>query len=197
MGDAHVTVPETSEWHHGRLRLGDTERFAVLDMDPDGSALKLDRFVWTLPRLLAVEQNGDPIHAAPTALRSTGFTVARSGRARSSIDRQTRQSQLQEELRTGRPPLLSTEDVTRGVRVEVWDDDEKTWSTLHARHIDVEVFGLGKLLDDVPELGFIQGTAATETVGAEDPPGARPRGDVRLGRVEPGGPPSPASASGT
>ena len=170
VGDAHVTVPETSDWHHGRLRLGDTERFSVLDMDPDGSALKLDRFVWTLPRLLAVEQNGDPIHAAPTALRSTGFTVARSRRAQSSIDRQTRQTQLQEQMRSGRPPLLSTEDVTRGVRVEVWDDDDKTWSTLHARLIDLEVFGLGVLLTDVPELGFIQGTAATETVGAEDPP---------------------------
>ena len=65
--------PETSDWHHGRLRLGDTERFEVLDIDPDGSALKLDRFVWTLPRLVTVEKNGDPIHAAPPALRSSGL----------------------------------------------------------------------------------------------------------------------------
>jgi hypothetical protein len=169
-GDALVTVPETADWHQGRLRLGDTDRFSVLDMDPDGAALKLDRFVWTLPRLLAVEQNGDPIHAAPTALRATGLTVARSGRARTSVERQDRQTALQAQLNAGRPPLLSTEDVTRGVRVEVWDEEAGTWSTLHARLIDLDVFGLGQVLKDVPEEGFIQGTAATETAGVEDSP---------------------------
>ena len=107
---------------------------------------------------------------------------------RSSIDRQTRQTQLQEQL-ADRPASAALDrgrhpgHARRGVGRR-----RQTWSTLHARRIDVEVFGLGKLLDDVPELGFIQGTAATETVGAEDPPGPRPRGDVRLGRVEPGGP---------
>lgn len=170
VGDAHVTVAETSEWALGRLRLGDTERFAVLDMDADGTALKLDRFIWSLPRLMMIEANGDPIHAAPTALRSTGLTVARSGRARTSIDRQGRQVQLMNELAAGRPPRLSTEDVTRGMRVEVWDDTERTWSSLHERLIDLEVFGLGEIVAKEPEVGFIQGTAASESGGVENGP---------------------------
>jgi len=170
VGDAHVTVPETPDWHEGALRLGDTDRFAVLDMDPDGTALKLDRYVWTLPRLMAIEQNGDPVHAAPTALRTSGFTVARSGRGQTAIERQTRQTQLQAQLTAGRPPLLSTEDVTRGVRVEVWDDHDKTWSTLHARLIDAAAFGSGELFTAEKEVGFIQGTVVTEEVGVDDPP---------------------------
>ncbi|MET0458629.1 MAG: hypothetical protein ABW195_05250, partial [Ilumatobacteraceae bacterium] len=168
--DDLVTVAETADWHQGRLRLGDGDRFAVLDMDADATALKLDRFIWTLPRLLAIEANGDPIHAAPTALRSTGFTIARSGRAQTSLARQVHQTQLQDELAAGRPPLLSTEDVTRGMRVEVWDAEAGTWTTLHARLIDVQVFGLGELLTKVAEEGFIQGTAATESGGVEDGP---------------------------
>lgn len=170
VGDALVTSAETSDWRHGRLRVGDTERFAVMDMDPDGTALKLDRFVWTLPRLLAIEANGDPVHAAPTALRSTGFTVAKHGRAQNSVARQETQARLQADLHSGQPVLLSTEDVTRGMRIEVWDAVERRWASLHHRLVDVEVFGLGQIATKLPEEGFIQGTAATESGGAPDAP---------------------------
>ena len=99
-----------------------TSRFGVLDIDPDGTALKLDRFLWTLPRLLAVGEERRPgarrrpprcaASASPSSAtrrpcrRRTGSTARTS--CASSGGRST-------------SPLLMTEDVTRGMRVEVWD----------------------------------------------------------------------------
>ena len=51
-GDALVSAPAGNDWPDGALRLGDAQRFAVLTLDTDGSALKAERFLWTLPRLL-------------------------------------------------------------------------------------------------------------------------------------------------
>ncbi len=169
-GDDLVTVPRSEEWAGERLRLGDPDRFALLDVDPDGTALKLDRFLWTIPRLMAIEQNGDPIHAAPTALRSLGFTVVRHKKAVETQDRLERQSSLVSALAGADQPLLDTEDVTQGLRVEVWDDTAKAWFTLHARRIDAEVVDEGEVVSDLPEEGFIQGTTATETPEVEDSP---------------------------
>ena len=169
-GDDLVTVSRTDEWEEERLRIGDAELFELLDMDPDGSALKLDRYVWTIPRLLAIEQNGDPIHAAPTALRSLGFTVVRNKKAVETQERLDHQATLVSAVAGGGAPLLDTEDVVHGLRVEVWDDTAKAWFTLHARRIDAEVVNQGEVVSDLLEEGFIQGTNATETPGVDKSP---------------------------
>ena len=169
-GNDLVTVPRTEDWPNERLRLGDPDLFGLLDMDPDGSALKVDRFLWTVPRLLDVEANGDPIHAAPTALRSLGFTVVRHRKALDTQDRIGNQASLKGQVTGGRSPLLDTEDVTHGLRVEVWDDTAKAWFTLHARRIDARALEHGRILRDLPEEGFIQGTVATESDGVDDSP---------------------------
>ena len=165
-----VTIPEGDEWEEERLRLGDEERFALLDVDPDGAALKVDRFLWTVPRLLGIEENGDPIHAAPTALRSIGFTVVRHKKALETQARVDHQATLRGAVTGGGSPLLSTEDVTQGLRVEVWDDTAKGWFTLHARRIDARTLDHGRIVRDLLEEGFIQGTTATETEGVDNSP---------------------------
>lgn len=165
-----VTVAETDDWNHGRLCLGDPKRFDLLDLEVDGSGLKYERYLLTLPRLMLSEDNLDPVHAAPPALRSAGFTVARTRRAEGTQDRLARQRELAAELGPVEGPALSTEDVTRGVRVEVWDATAKTWQSLHTRRIDVHVEGHGRVLRDALDEGFIQGTAATETTGVTDSP---------------------------
>ena len=115
-------------------RLGDEERFALLDLEADGTALKLERFLWTLPRLREIQDHDAPTNAATPALRSNGFTVVRVGEApehaRTGLGRQ---HELEQALGQGQPPPLSTEDVTRGLRVEVWDDTAKRWQSLHSR----------------------------------------------------------------
>ena len=161
-----VTVGRTEDWRDGALLLGREDRFAVLDVDADGSALKSDRFIWSIPRLDKVEKNGDEINAASPALRAYGFTVARTGQAAGAKDNLERQRTL--EATIGSSPELATEDVTRGMRVEVWDDRMKRWRSLHQRLTDVQVEGSGTVLDDLDNDGFIQGTPATTTPDAPD-----------------------------
>ena len=170
VGHDLVTIPSTGEWTDGMARLGDEELFAMLDLETDGTALKMERFLWTLPRLLDVHQNDAPSHAATPALRASGFTVVRNGQGVETEQRSARQRAHERDLAQGNRHRLDTEDVTRGMRVEVWDDTTKRWESLHSRLTTVSVEGHGTVFDDVPEEGFIQGTAANETPGVHNPP---------------------------
>jgi hypothetical protein len=87
-------------------------------LDGDGSALKLDRSCGPLPRLLSVEFNGDPIHAAPPAARVGGITVVR----RQSCRNPRPADRTSDHLASRRGDnLMDLRDV-RGFRVEVWDE---------------------------------------------------------------------------
>ena len=170
VGDALVTIAGTPDWVDGVARLGDEERFALLDLEADGTALKLERFLWTLPRLREVHEHDAPAHAATPALRASGFTVVRTGQARDVQERLGVQRELDAMIGGGAVPELRTEEVARGLRVEVWDDTSRRWHSLHSRRTTVRVGGLGPVLDDVPEEGFIQGTPAHETAGVANSP---------------------------
>ncbi len=149
------------------LRLGDEERFRVLDLDPDASGLKLEQYMRTLPRLLATETNGDPTTSAPPTLRATGFALARVDRAQDLHDRLTGAPGRDAALVAGIAPPLHMEDIARGVRLEVWDDVSGAWHSLHRRLIDVEVQGAGAVLADAPDTGFLQGAALTRADGPD------------------------------
>lgn len=165
---ALVTVASGKEWADGALALGE-DTFTVVDVDADGSALKSERFLWSIPRLAKIEANGDTIDAAHPALRSPGFTLARQGQGETSKGRMHTQHQYDEAFRTGDELTdeLCTEDVTRGLRVEVWDDHSKVWHSLHDRTSTVTVTGIEEpVLEDLHNPGFVQGTAASTTPGA-------------------------------
>jgi hypothetical protein len=168
-GELFTTAPRTADWSEGALRLGDSERFAVLTLDTDGSALKADRYIWTLPRLMAVQENGDPVDAASPALRSPGFTVSgtsQAGRAQGDV---SRQAGIAGDLKSGRVPVLDTEDVVRGMRVDVWDDESGKWHSLHERRTWATVHGYPDVIED-DRPGFIQGTAAHENFRSTEAP---------------------------
>jgi hypothetical protein len=167
--EAFVTVAAGDDWSDGALTIGRTDRFQVLDVDADGSALKTERYFWSIPRLNQIEENGDDITAASPALRSAGFTISRTGQSQNTQDRLDTQQGHEAGLAGGKDELqtdLNTEDVTRGMRVEVWDDHTKVWRSLHQRLSDVSVTGFGKVLDGLEDEGFTQGTSATETPDA-------------------------------
>lgn len=168
-GENLVTVGEDGgDWRDGRLRLGDEQRYAVLDLDADASALKLERFLWTAPRLIGQEAKGEPAHAAPPTLRGHGFAVARAGRARDLAARQkTAATETEPGLTDARSPLLHTEDVTRGMRIEVWDDTAKSWFSLHARVQETQVVGHPDPFT-VSNEGWLQGGTVQETQGVKD-----------------------------
>ncbi len=167
-GDVFTTVPRTADWTEGALRLGDTARFSVLSLDTDGSAIKSERFLWTLPRLLKIEGNGDPVDAATPAQRSPGFTVAGQSQAIRCQDDLGRQIRIAANLESGKDQPLDTEDVVRGLRIDVWDDFTRKWYSLHQRLSTVSIDGIGPVFEDRPEEGFIQGTAAHENVRTEN-----------------------------
>lgn len=167
-GENLVTVGQDGgDWRDGRLRLGDDQRFTVLDLDADASALKLERFVWTAPRLIEQEAKGEPAHAAPPTLRGHGFAVARAARSSDLAARQATAAATTEPALAGAAaPLLHSEDVVRGMRIEVWDDTASAWFTLHARVRETRVDGLDPFT--VSEDGWVQGGTVQETQGVAD-----------------------------
>jgi hypothetical protein len=166
-----MVVPSTSEeWSAGRLRLGNEELYQVLDMDADGSALKTDRFLWTVPRLIEVALSTARASTATPAHRTGGFTIARARRALQAQSRMQGQKSVGSAIAAGGSPRLAAEEVIQGLRLEAWDDTAKRWFSLHKRRVDVEVAHHGAVLDDVPDEGFSQGTTASETTGAEESP---------------------------
>ncbi len=172
--DAFVPVPNPDDpaiWSGGALALGQTDVFDVVDVDPDGSAIKAERFLTTIPRLAIAQLNKTPVDAATPALRASGLTVTRrqqAGRALTQLERQEGyQAALQTFTEPAGMPQLFTQDVTRGVRVEVWDSATRVWRSLHTRRSTLVVKG-ETVYEDEEDDGFVQGTSATETRGVAD-----------------------------
>jgi hypothetical protein len=194
IGDDMVAASGTGQWVAGRLCVGDTDQFAVLDLDADGAALKTDQFLWTLPRLLRTVSEGAPtspvthgrlasfkgqkvpegiqtdVNTATPAHRTGGFTVVRHARALDTIDRMDAQRQVGQQILSGSAPLLDAEDVIQGYRIEVYDDTVGEWFTLHARTVEADVLNHGIVLSGVTDEGFVQTTTATESAGVTDSP---------------------------
>ena len=194
VGDDMVVTSDAKQWVAGRLRVGDSDLFAVLDLDADGAALKTDQFLWTLPRLLYAATNSastpgvshgrlvglkqqrtsesipTDVNTATPAHRTGGFTVVRHGRALETIDRMDAQRKVGNQILSGSSPLLDADDVIQGYRVEVFDDSVGEWFTLHARTVDADVLNHGIVLSGVTDEGFVQTTTAAETAGVADSP---------------------------
>ncbi|MEN8239032.1 MAG: hypothetical protein ABFR53_07520, partial [Actinomycetota bacterium] len=194
VGEDMVAASGSDIWVAGKLRVGDADKFAVLDLDADGAALKTDQFLWTLPRLLHAATNGAPasgvthgrivgikgeqvsegiqtdVNTATPSHRTGGFTVVRHTRALETIDRMDAQEKLGQQILSGSDPLLDAEDVIQGYRVEVYDDTVGEWFTLHARTVEADVLNHGIVLSGVTDEGFVQTTTASETSGVEDSP---------------------------
>lgn len=167
-GEVFTATSATPDWSHGMLRLGDEDTFTVLDLDPDATALKLENYVRNVPRLSATENNGDRVNSAPPSLRATGLAVARRGRAQALHDRLDGTAAKDAALLAGTAPPLQQEHITRGVRLEVWDDLSSDWHSLHLRRLHVAVDG-APVLEDAPDSGFLQGVALSQ---ADEQPAA-------------------------
>lgn len=169
-GTTFTAASVSGDYTQGMLRLGDQNTFTVLDLDPDASALKLEQYVRNLPRMLAVETNGDAGNSAPATLRATGFSFARNDRAQQLHDQLTNAPGRDADVSAGKGPALHLEDLTRGVRLEVWDDTSNTWHSLHRQRLSVDIDEAGTVLSAAPSTGFIQGASLTHTDGVSDAP---------------------------
>lgn len=168
-GERLFVKPAGTDWKRGLLQLGDEKRFAALTMDSDGAAMKLGNFLRALPRMLSMADNGDPGHVAPPALRSEGFTVVRTGRLAVTQAQVARAETMTAALSTGAPPLISAEDVTLGMRVEIWDDREARWFSPHRRLSTATLRNGDVIYRDLLETGWAQTAAVrTDPTGSDD-----------------------------
>lgn len=170
LGDRLMTTPRTGDWTGGRLRLGDEKLFATLAMDSDGAALKLENYVRSLPRMLAMAVNGDPGNVAPAGLRSEGLTVVRQARLDGVKAQIATAGAMVGTASASKPPTIATEDVTRGFRVDVWDDHERKWFSPHLRLATATLVDGPPIYTDLPEAGCVQTAAVQETPGVAASP---------------------------
>ena len=169
-GNRFLAQPaDTNRWTAGRLRLGDEDRYRVLDLDPDAGGLSLEQLLRSVLRAMAIEANGDGGSFAPASVRATGFAVA-------EIDRPTR---LKDQLTagpTGEPvveqsggmqprPEFRFEGLLRGTRVEVWDDLTSQWHSLHERTVTAS-YGDKVIFSDRPDIGHLQNPPMSRVPGS-------------------------------
>lgn len=167
VGRALVTRAENeSQWINGRLPVGNADSFDLLDLDPDGAALKTEQYLSSYLRSVAAALQGAPVNAAPPALRTTGFTVARKNNGATTAGAMERQGSVLDTVRAQPPnqsaanaPLMTTEDVMQGVRVEVHDDVTGLWRSLHEVTVKADVIGGRDLTFD--DVAFLQESAPT------------------------------------
>lgn len=131
-----------SDLRDGLLRVGDADRFAVVQVDPDSAALAVRQFADTVTRM-RVDQGGQvrkrsastPDEQALPALRTAGFSVGRLSRAVRLAGRIERGRALDDAAFAGPDKItdniaLNADDVVRGYRWDVRDENAGQWFSL-------------------------------------------------------------------
>ena len=158
----------------GTLRLEDKgKRFAVHQIDVDGSALKTIDFAANVRRIAAhlgsTERSMSEDAASLPALRTGGFVVTRDDRARQLVGHIDDGVAHEADHTADTPADLFAQDVTRGYRPDVKDDSGK-WHTLVAREgsYTVERPGGPVPVPVRPDEGFVKGASSTSVPGETD-----------------------------
>ncbi|WP_166351882.1 hypothetical protein [Phytoactinopolyspora limicola] len=122
---------------HGVLPL-DHPAFRLDQLDVDGAVHKGVALA-SQPAVREAEQR-------VPSLRNDGIALMQSGRAREVHERMVHASRGRGEMRNGMSDdelTLWAEDITRGHRVDVWDDETNSFHSLHARRVRYDVDGFG------------------------------------------------------
>lgn len=163
----------------GLLKLGDTERFEVQQLDADGSALKLANFAVMVlqdpPNDIDSELNNQGVFSETELpnLRTGGFTIARVGRSKRMGSQLQKAQGFEGNVGTNQSDgtLLRAEDVTRGYRLDVLDESEHRpeWRSLCLR---TGHYVLGETAPErVPRNGEIHEEAYIKASSATAEPG--------------------------
>ncbi|MDP3695978.1 MAG: hypothetical protein Q8R42_07690, partial [Desulfocapsaceae bacterium] len=129
---------QNSEIKNGLFDLS-TPSFGLMQVDVDGSALKLIDFAWNLSRMIymGVTSMDTPSKAGLPALRTGGLSVFRTGRDSAVYKRMTHAAEMNVSLQSGSDTVipLYADDLIRGYRVDVLDVDHvKRWLSLCERN---------------------------------------------------------------
>ncbi|MFD7659123.1 hypothetical protein ACFV4N_34525, partial [Actinosynnema sp. NPDC059797] len=165
-----------SDLRDGLLRVGDTDRFAVVQLDPDSAALAVRQFADTVTRL-RVERGGQllkrsastPDEQALPVLRTAGFSVGRLSRAARLAAKVERNRAVNDAAFTAGGDkvtddiALDADDVVRGYRWDVRDENAGQWFSLMWRD---GVYVFARTGAEVPVLEETAAQTAPTTSGA-------------------------------
>lgn len=155
--DAFLAEPkDPSELVRGRLPLH-TDRYRIVQVDPDGAALGLLQFARNLVLSVLRGSEDTPTAEPLPSLASAGFSVARTGHAPVVRETVLTGRDLHVAREAGNSLLLHAEDVTRGYRFDVWTSVTGQWHSLQHRISDYEFLSLpaqdGQV--EISEEGFV------------------------------------------
>ncbi len=110
--------------------------FALVEIDADAATSKLLSLAETVANadiLSGLEDGFDPL--PPPSLESRGFSISQADRAFALFQALNKNVALQRAAvsRSLAATALKAEDITRGFRVDVWDDVSDTWHSLCLR----------------------------------------------------------------
>ena len=175
----------------GLLHL-DPEYYDLFQVDVDGAALKVADFANTLGRMLDKGRRGPatPTEIGVPALRSAGLSLANRKRGEQLYMDLDEHHSLNEAVEAGGQVDLYAEDLVRGYRVDVFDEDASDgprWFSLHqrvAQHSVKDPLGGLPQVIDVTDEGYVKATSASgeRADHAEDlaDQGASPSDDLYL-----------------
>jgi hypothetical protein len=128
---------DDSRLARGLLRLN-PEVFDLFQVDVDGAALQVADFANTLARMLDPQRRGPatPDETGVPALRSAGLALARIQRGDQLLDDLQDRRDKNTLVEAGMPVVFDAEDLVRGYRVDVSDEDApggSRWFSLHER----------------------------------------------------------------
>ena len=148
------------------------EFWDLFQVDVDGAALQAVGFGGTLAALLdpALRNGATPSETGAPALRSAGMALARFQRGDSLLDdlvgKRDANAAIENftTLPSGDPVEFNAEDLVRGYRADVWDEDAKggpVWHSLHERITQHTVDGLADGMQPIEDEGYVKATAAS------------------------------------
>lgn len=153
----------------GLLRLS-PEFYDLFQVDVDGAAMQVVDFANTLGRMLDPRRRGPatPSKTGVPALRSAGLALARTQRGEQLlldlVDHRNKNTQIE----AGKPVAFYAEDLVRGYRVDVFDEDASDgprWFSLHQREVEYTVKDPQEAspLDElqVTDEGYLKATSAS------------------------------------
>lgn len=161
-GTRFAAQPGTDEIVDGLLAL-DEEHYDLIQLDVDGAALKTNNLTNNLMR---VDDGNAPLPRGLATLRSAGIALTRHGRA-AQLKQQFQRARQHDDSLAQNTTTLFAEDLVRGYRVDIWDEQTKRWHSLTQRVGSYKV-GDEPLLT-IQDEGFVQ-TAVTESAAPSTTP---------------------------
>lgn len=170
-----VAAERDGRWEStdGQLRLDDVERWALHQIDVDGSALKTTATAATIQR-----QQADQAASASTAeetaslpaLRSGGMTLVRIGAVDPLVQQLDRTHDLAQTEQAAGEVELWAQDLVRGHRLDVEVDGSGTFWSLCQRVGTFTYHGADgpQPIDVRPDEGYVKGTSTTSVPGDTD-----------------------------